>query len=122
MKKRYPKSEEYETVTALRYVQPKCSPEDFWEGLCRELERVYDLDHAVAVINGDGADWIRKGKEYFPRSIYQYDRFHISRDVSRAMRWDEGLKKEALRALRENSLRPPHRSVGEGQIQSRQKV
>ena len=103
-RRRHPESEEYETVTTLRYLQPECGPDDFWEGLYRELEGVYDLDHAVVVINGDGADWIRKGKEYFPRAIYQYDRFHISREVSRALKWDEDSKKEALTALRENSL------------------
>lgn len=101
---RYSGSKEYETVTTFRYIQPKGSTEDFWEGLYGELEKAYDLDSTMVVINGDGADWIRKGTDYFPRAIYQYDRFHISRDVAKALKWDKGLKKEALHALRDNDL------------------
>jgi hypothetical protein len=104
-KKRYPGSKEYQTVKSFRYMRSKCAPKVFWEGLRDNLKRMYDLDHAMVVINGDGADWIRSGTEYFPKAIYQYDRFHVSQGVSRALSWNKRLKKEALQALRRNNFR-----------------
>lgn len=101
---RYPGSKEYQTLTTLRYVQPKGSGEDFWEGVYRELDRLYDLERSLVVINGDKAEWIKQGVQYFPQAIYQYDRFHISREVSLALKWDEGFRKRALESLRDNDL------------------
>ncbi|MCL6560091.1 MAG: ISLre2 family transposase [Firmicutes bacterium] len=101
---RYAGSREYETITTFRYIQTKGSREDFWVGLYGKLAEAYALGTTMVVINGDGAEWIRKGTDYFPCAIYQYDRFHISREVAKALKWDEGLKKEALQALRDNDL------------------
>lgn len=41
---------------------------------------------------------------YFPRAIYQYDRFHVAREVQRALRWSQALKDRAIKALRDNDL------------------
>lgn len=103
-RERYPKSKEHETITALRYVHPRAAGDDFWEGLYRELKKQYDLEDTTVVINGDGASWIKRGLCYFERAIYQYDRFHISREVSRSLGFDKALKEEALSALRDNDL------------------
>ena len=56
------------------------------------------------MINGDGAGWIKRGLFHFDRAIYQYDRFHISREVSRSLGFDKALEKEALASLRDNDL------------------
>ena len=103
-KERYPGSKEHETITTLRYVHPRASGDDFWEGLYRELEKLYDLEDTTVIINGDGASWIKRGLCYFERAIYQYDRFHISREVSRSLSFDKALREEALSALRDNDL------------------
>lgn len=50
-KKRYPGSKEYQTVKSFRYMRSKCAPKVFWEGLRDNLKRMYDLDHAMVVIN-----------------------------------------------------------------------
>lgn len=101
---RYPGSQEYETIVLFKHLQDRGTPEKFWEGLYEKLERYYEPEFTLVVINGDGAEWIRKGVEYFPQAIYQYDRFHITREVQVALNWEESLKTKALSALRDNEL------------------
>jgi len=101
---RYPGSREYETILLFKHLQDRGTPEEFWEEVYEKLERYYELEFTLVVINGDGADWIRKGVEYFPQAIYQYDRFHVAREVQRALNWDESLKTKALSALKDNEL------------------
>ncbi|MBC7107163.1 MAG: ISLre2 family transposase [Firmicutes bacterium] len=75
---------------------------EYWEGVRGYLSREYtDLDETQIVINGDAANWIIAGLEHFARAIYQYDRFHITRDLRRALagqkeRWHAA--REALQA------------------------
>lgn len=59
---------------------------DFWEEVVTWIEQEYDLADTWVVINGDRAGWIRRGVEWFPHAIYQVDRFHLLRDVRRALR------------------------------------
>ena len=97
---------------------------EYWESVRGNLSREYaDLDGTQIIINGDAAGWIIAGLEHFGWAIYQYDRFHISRDLRRALagqreRWHAA--REALQAsdlsalLRELDLalqgeKPPHR-------------
>lgn len=101
---RYPQSQEYETIPLFKHLQDQGTPQEFWEDVYEKLDRYYELESTLVVINGDGAEWIRKGVEYFPLAIYQYDRFHIAREVQRALSWEESLKKKALIALRDNEL------------------
>jgi hypothetical protein len=101
---RYPGSREYETVLLFKHLQDRGTPEEFWEEVYEKLERYYELEFSLVVINGDGAEWIRKGVEYFPQAIYQYDRFHVAREVQRALNWEESLKTKALSALKDNEL------------------
>ncbi|MDR9787628.1 MAG: UPF0236 family protein [Peptococcaceae bacterium MAG4] len=56
--------------------------EDFWEEASAHVMRNYKIDKDVTVvINGDRASWTRKGLEYFPKAMYQVDRFHLKREL-----------------------------------------
>lgn len=69
---------------------------DVWEETSRWVYSRYDIDEdTVVVINGDRAEWIRRGVEYFPNAMYQVDRFHLSRDLKRLF----GVKSKAYRQL-----------------------
>jgi hypothetical protein len=73
---------------------------DFWEHVRGVLNANYrDIDKILIVINGDGASWIREGATHFARSMYQYDRFHISRELRSALRFDPEALRKADRAL-----------------------
>lgn len=81
---RHPRSREYELVNRLHFTWEQGAGE-FWEEASRYLAGHYDLENTVVIINGDRASWIRKGVNYFPRAIYQVDRFHLLRDLKRLL-------------------------------------
>jgi len=59
---------------------------DIWEQFSRRMYSRYDIDgNTPVVICGDGAGWIAKGLEWFPRALFQYDRFHLMREVRRTL-------------------------------------
>jgi hypothetical protein len=88
---RTPSSREHGLVGKTHYLD--LDSKDFWEKASRQLYSRYDIDENTAVvINGDRASWIRKGVEYFPKAIYQVDRFHIRRDLRRLLQGTKELK------------------------------
>jgi hypothetical protein len=88
---RTPSSREHGLVGKTHYLD--LDSKDFWEKASRHLYSRYDIDeNTVVVINGDRASWIRKGVEYFPKAIYQVDRFHIRRDLRRLLQGTKELK------------------------------
>ena len=92
---------EYELVGRMHcYVDdPK---EDFWEEVSRQICATYDLSSTIVVINGDRAKWIRLGVKYFPKALYQFDRFHLAKDIKACLREAPEACKAALKALEEN--------------------
>lgn len=72
---------------------------DFWEEVVTWIEQEYDLADTWVVINGDRAGWIRRGVQWFPHAIYQVDRFHLLRDVKRALREQPERATAALEAI-----------------------
>ena len=81
---RSPGSKEYELCYKSHFLDLDSS--DFWDDASRHLMSRYDLgEDTVVVINGDRASWIRAGVGYFPRALYQVDRFHIKRDIRRLL-------------------------------------
>lgn len=82
---------------------------ELWDQVREDLLRRYhSIDKIQIVINGDGASWIRQGTEYFGNAIYQYDRFHIARDIRRCLRGHPELLKKAHKALQENEIHQVH--------------
>jgi len=96
---RSPGSEEYELVKKSHYLEADGKSEDFWDNASRHLYGLYDIDeNTLVVINGDRARWIRKGIEYFPKAIYQVDRYHLKRELRDLLR-NTGQLKEGLNAV-----------------------
>ncbi|MFA6596021.1 MAG: ISLre2 family transposase [Bacilli bacterium] len=98
------KKPDYKLLNPIRLGSLKDS-EEFWEYVRGVISTKYsDIDETLIIINGDGAEWIRKGVEHFGNSIYQYDRFHVARELRRALRFDEKALKKAQKALRKNNI------------------
>lgn len=63
------------------------SKESIWEQTkLRLAQRYKNLKETQIIINGDLAPWIRAGTEHFRNALYQYDRFHLKREVRRVLR------------------------------------
>ena len=62
--------------------------ERFWDGFSLVLAKKYDLSSIKhIVVGGDGAHWVRDGAGLLGGS-YQLDRFHLRRELLRALRGD----------------------------------
>jgi hypothetical protein len=74
----------------------------FWEGASIAWARRWDPSSVrEVIIGGDGAGWIRAGREAFPGAIWQLDSFHLARACGRAFGAEMGRQLyEALRAGR----------------------
>ena len=60
----------------------------FWDGFSLVLGKKYDLgsiEHIV--VGGDGAGWVKSGAQVMD-ACYQLDRFHLRRELLRALRGD----------------------------------
>ena len=75
--------------------------EDIWDRVHERLvERYGALGEVPVVINGDGAEWIRRGAEEFACGMYQMDRFHLKREIRQIK--DAGQKQRALGSVNRN--------------------
>lgn len=69
--------------------------ESFWRGLSTKVIKGFDSSKVAQVfVGGDGASWIRVGRQAFPGAIFRLDRFHVMRAIRRVL----GFGKEASSA------------------------
>lgn len=76
--------------------------EELWYEVLDYLDSRYDLDYVERVfVAGDGANWIRKGLEILPKSVFVLDRFHLERYLVAALGQDQEALDEIWQALKE---------------------
>ena len=57
--------------------------DDLWEEVLTYINSTYDLDKVKNIyILGDGANWIKTGLEWLPKSINVLDKFHLMKAVN----------------------------------------
>ena len=57
--------------------------DDLWEGVLTYIDNNYELDKVKNIyILGDGANWIKTGLEWLPKSINVLDKFHLMKAVN----------------------------------------
>lgn len=88
-----------------------------WEEASAAFGERWALDKVKRVrIGGDGANWIKRGKELFPQATYRLDPFHLRRRLTEALAFSEEaylavaqgievLNREATLAALEQALR-----------------
>lgn len=57
-------------------------PSTFWKSIQEYIEDTY-LNNPNIVIIGDGANWIKRGLEYFPDSVFVLDAYHLDQGLRR---------------------------------------
>lgn len=83
--KKHPSSQDY-VLKNKSYWKTLENGEVFWDTFSRHLYERYTItENTHIVINGDGAEWIRSGVDYFQNAIYTYDRYHIKPWIKRAL-------------------------------------
>ncbi len=77
--------------------------EELWDRVyLKSWEKYQDINTIPVIINGDFASWIRGGVKYFKNAIYQYDRFHLKRDLRRLLSQNGELCKQAMSCVNNN--------------------
>lgn len=57
--------------------------DDLWEEVLTYIDNTYELDKVKKIyILGDGANWIKTGLEWLPRSINVLDKFHLTKAIN----------------------------------------
>ena len=98
------KKTDYQLINPMYITVIAGSGESIWEQVWHRLAQEYkNLKETQIIINGDLAAWIRAGTEYFKNAIYQYDRFHLKRDVRHALRGSKKHISPALKQIDENN-------------------
>lgn len=81
------------------------STEALWFDVATYIANTYEVESIETIfIAGDGAPWIRGGKEYFPNSVFILDRFHLCKYVLRAVGRYPDLKKSLWRAIKQDDI------------------
>jgi len=115
-----PGSDEYELVNKTHYLA--FDSKDFWDDASRHIYSRYDIDEdTMVIINGDRAPWIAEGVAFFPKSMYQVDRYHLIRDIKQYLR-GTGEVKASLNAVANGDIKALHESLvrAKPQITNRQ--
>ena len=61
----------------------KSKIDDLWEEVMNYIEETYDTEYLEKIyIAGDGANWIKSGKEWLIKSEYVLDEFHMKKAIS----------------------------------------
>ena len=98
------KASDYQLINPI-YISALKKSDDFWEHVRGVLGTHYkNIDNILIVINGDGATWIREGATCFTKSMYQYDRFHIAKEIRTTLRPNVEALSKAQKALRKNEM------------------
>jgi transposase-like protein len=59
----------------------------------------------LILIGGDGASWIKEGaKNYFPNSIYQLCKFHLERNLKKALSYPKEIQRRIRGLLQEGEI------------------
>lgn len=59
---------------------------DFWQRFSERLCQSYDVGEVELVhIGGDGASWIKAGRDLFKHATFTLDRFHLNREIMRSL-------------------------------------
>lgn len=69
-------------------------------------EKRFNLSQAkLVLIGGDGDSWVKEGaKNYFPNSIYQLCKFHLERNLKKALYYHKEIQKSIRGLLQEGEI------------------
>lgn len=76
----------------------------FWAGMSLKLQERYDLSRVGdTIVGGDGARWVKEGASYV-NGRFQLDRYHLHRELTKALGKDQETKGKVWRACESGDL------------------
>jgi hypothetical protein len=82
------------------------SGDEFMSNLSILGEKRFNLSQTkLVLIGGDGASWVKEGaKNYFPNSIYQLCKFHLERNLKKALYYHKEIQRRIRDLLQEGEI------------------
>ncbi len=78
--------------------------DEFWEEVLERIEQKYDLENTKIYVHGDGADWIKTGLGWLPKSRFVLDPYHKNKYVTEVVAGCDADEKQMLRTAIQNAL------------------
>ncbi|AEM78700.1 hypothetical protein Thewi_1277 [Thermoanaerobacter wiegelii Rt8.B1] len=79
--------------------------EEIWEETYAKVGCKWDIEGVEKVyIGGDGAEWPKEGLEYFPAAEYRLDPYHLNRQLTEALWYDEETYDKVREAIYQGDL------------------
>ena len=96
--------------------------EELWDRVyLRIMGRYQDVGSIPIIINGDFASWIRGGVDSFKKALYQYDRFHLKREISKVLPKSADYCQQALLCVSNNDSEGVLRVLDQAFVQTQDK-
>jgi len=96
--------------------------EKIWDNASMYLAEKYDLSDTQVIINGDGASWVEAGTEWFARSEYQLDRFHLKKWLTETLGDQPNVREEVVNGLAERNWERICKAIDEALGRARSKA
>jgi len=78
------------------------NPEDMWLSAANYIYDRYDIDHLkLTYIHGDGASWIKTGRQWLPKAKMVLDKYHLNKAILGATAGHEEYRKPIYQSLHE---------------------
>ncbi|NLG85721.1 MAG: hypothetical protein GX489_00625 [Firmicutes bacterium] len=79
--------------------------QSIWEEASAHFARTRDMSALEKVsIGGDGAEWVKTGKDYFSHATLQLDPFHLWRNIIKALGFDTKSASRLAVAINQGTL------------------
>ena len=79
-------------------------PDELWEEVLSRIEQRYDLEGTRIYVHGDGAEWIKKGLEWLPKSKFVLDQYHKNKYVTEVVAGCDADEKQMLRRAIQHAM------------------
>lgn len=95
------------------FVSADNDPDKIWNDVAYYLYKTYSMLNTKIHISGDGAYWIKFGKQILPKAEYHIDKFHIQKSATIMAKGSVTLKRQIIKAMKaknKEKLREIYRS------------
>lgn len=82
------------------FVSADNDPDKIWNDVAYYLYKTYSMLNTKVHISGDGAYWIKFGKQILPKAEYHIDKFHIQKSATIMAKGSIMLKSQIIKAMR----------------------
>ena len=88
------------------FVSGSKDEEKIWEDVSAYIHNQYEMRSTTVHLSGDGAQWIARGKDYFPffHCRFHLDKFHVVKSITTACGGNQEERRRIFQAIKDRRL------------------